>query len=111
MAKAKTALAAAIRDRLEGQYLSVPKGAEKLGLHYERLKKSLQLNRFSDDDLAVLMPDQSLQDLKRSYEFSTVRAYSRASGSDVPTAREQGGSQDFTIFEEISAAFQWLQKA
>ena len=107
----KPKLSADIRASLLLQHNSIPRAADVLGLPYERLKKALQQNRFSDEDLRLLRPESTIDDLSKQYTFDHSRPYNRSGkGPDEARARQRDG-EEFSLFEQISGPFQLLQRA
>lgn len=58
-----------LRSKIQGKYGSIVLFAEATGLSYERLKKSLQRNRFSKDDLDVFCEQLGIVEV----DFSTFQ--------------------------------------
>lgn len=69
----KPLLAPVLRERLLREYGNLVQAASGLDTSYDRLKKCLQRNRFSDTDLKMLFPEKSRWELGQLYTFSTAR--------------------------------------
>lgn len=86
----KLLLSEHIMQTLKAQHRSIAAAADRLGLNYESLKKLLYRNRFSEDDLKTLLPNETVESLQSKYEFTIGRKYQRlASSHPVLRARFQ----------------------
>lgn len=71
----RPALAEYVSDFLRTKYGSLSKAASKVGIGYDGLKKQIQLNSFSRENLEILFPDEGIEFLQATYSFSLVRSY------------------------------------
>jgi hypothetical protein len=94
-------LGAHVREMLTTRYGSMAVAAERLEFSYERLKKAVQRNRFSAQDLDVLFPGKSVDDLKEQFDFNFARR------GDLSTAI---GDARFNLFKLIETGFRSFQK-
>ena len=92
-----------LRDTLIARHGSLPAAAEKHGVSYERLKKSIQRSRFAEIDLEILLPERSCEELKAEFSFELTRRHS-VSGALKP------GNDKFTMFAELEAGLRSYQR-
>lgn len=113
MADVKPPLADAIRKRLTDAHGSVSKACDKLGLPYERIKKALQRNRFSPDELSALWPGRASESLKGDYEFIYAEPHFRLTQDEIASRLVGAKRNDssFNVLEKIEPAFHSLIKS
>lgn len=77
----KLLLSEHITQMLKAQYRSIIAAAEQLDLNYESLEKLIYRNRFSEDDLKTLIPNETVESLRSKYKFTIGRKYQRVASS------------------------------
>ncbi|GEM_PF-6754924 len=115
MAKAgsRPRLSTSVQVALKRDYSSIAHASERLGLSYERLKKALQRNRFSEEDLKALIPGESIEALRAKYDFEISRGYPELSKrmGKPRTPPAPAGSENADLLGELKSPFKWLHAA
>lgn len=96
-------LADVLRAKIDNDYTSVAQAAAESGVQYDRLKRSLNKNRFRRSDLELLWPEATWEELQSTYEFGEWGAYQAKS--------EFVRDGQFVLFEPLRKSYDLLQEA
>ena len=94
---------------------SIANAARSIGIPQERLKKAMQRNRFNDDDLSILFPERSSDELNSSFEFVYSRTYTRSAkqrslGSRLVLRQVGLEDADITLMLENKAIAEYIAR-